>query len=199
MWTISDRRPFVSLILALVVLTWLVLWIWGQSPYGRFLSHEGLGKVDTFLNSEHIFFILVFILGWTLMTVAMMLPTSLSLITLFHSITRRRSDQVLLVALLIFGYLTVWVIFGFLAHICDWGLHKTVEHNAWLGANTWVLGTVPIILTGIYQFTPLKYYCLERCRSPLSFIMEHWRGGNGMCPGAGSSVLRLELLFCVWD
>ncbi len=178
MWTVSDRRPFIALLVALVILTWLVLWIWGQSPYGRFLSHEGLGEVEAFLNRKHVFLILIFVLGWTLMTVAMMLPTSLPLITLFHTITRQRSDQMVLVALLITGYLTIWVLFGFLAHICDWGLHETVEHNVWLGSNTWILGAAPILLAGIYQFTPLKYYCLDRCRSPFSFITEHWHGSH---------------------
>jgi len=163
---------------ALVILTWLVLWAWGHSPYGRFLSHEGLGEVEAFLNRKHVSLILIFVLGWTLMTVAMMLPTSLPLITLFHTITRQRSDRMVLVALLITGYLTIWVLFGFVAHICDWGLHETVEHNVWLGSNTWILGAAPILLAGIYQFTPLKYYCLDKCRSPFSFITEHWHGSH---------------------
>jgi predicted metal-binding membrane protein len=120
--------------------------------------------------------ILIFVLGWTLMTVAMMLPTSLPLVTLFHFITRRRSDHTLLVALLITGYLSIWILFGFAAHIGEWGLHETVEHNGWLGTNAWILGAMPILLAGVYQFTPLKYYCLEKCRSPLSFITEHWQG-----------------------
>jgi predicted metal-binding membrane protein len=166
------------LFVALVILTWLVLWAWGHSPYGRFLSHEGLGEVEAFLNRKHVSLILIFVLGWTLMTVAMMLPTSLPLITLFHTITRQRSDRMVLVALLITGYLTIWVLFGFVAHICDWGLHETVEHNVWLGSNTWILGAAPIFLAGIYQFTPLKYYCLDKCRSPFSFITEHWHGSH---------------------
>ena len=33
-----------------------------------------------------------------------------------------------------------------------------------------------LLLAGIYQFTPLKYHCLDKCRSPFSFITEHWRG-----------------------
>lgn len=33
-------------------------------------------------------------------------------------------------------------------------------------------------LAGVYQFTPLKNRCLEKCRSPLSFVVEHWQGRN---------------------
>jgi len=35
-----------------------------------------------------------------------------------------------------------------------------------------------LLLAGAYQFTPLKYRCLEKCRSPLSFVIEHWQGRN---------------------
>jgi predicted metal-binding membrane protein len=34
------------------------------------------------------------------------------------------------------------------------------------------------VLAGLYQFTPLKYQCLDKCRSPLSFIMGHWQGSH---------------------
>ena len=34
------------------------------------------------------------------------------------------------------------------------------------------------MLAGLYQFTPLKYACLDKCRSPLGFITEHWHGSH---------------------
>ena len=33
-----------------------------------------------------------------------------------------------------------------------------------------------ILLAGIYQFSALKYRCLEQCRSPLVFIAGRWSG-----------------------
>jgi predicted metal-binding membrane protein len=51
-----------------------------------------------------------------------------------------------------------------------------VEQVAWLGANAWIIGATTLGLAGIYQFTPLKYHCLTKCRSPMTFIMEHWQG-----------------------
>jgi predicted metal-binding membrane protein len=30
----------------------------------------------------------------------------------------------------------------------------------------------------VYQFTPLKYHCLDKCRSPFSFISERWGGSR---------------------
>ena len=191
MWTMpDDRKLFSALMAVLIALAWLALFVWGESPYGRFLSHEELGE-----TGEHSAYLLLFVGGWTLMTVAMMLPTSLPLVTLFYALTRKRSERPRLVGLLITGYLGVWMLFGAVIHLGDWGIHEAVERNGWLEANAWVIGTGTIALAGIYQFTPLKYYCLEKCRSPLSFIMGHWRGNYER-----SQALRLGLhhgLFCV--
>jgi predicted metal-binding membrane protein len=191
MWTMpDDRKLFTALIAALIALAWLALFIWGQSPYGQFLSHKELGEAG-----ENSTYLLLFVGGWTLMTIAMMLPTSLPLVALFYALTRQRADRPRLVGLLITGYLSVWMLFGAAAHLGDWGLHQAVERDGWLEANAWIIGAGTVALAGLYQFTPLKYYCLEKCRSPLSFIMGHWRGNHER-----SQAFRLGLhhgLFCV--
>ncbi len=174
-----DSRPFLApLLLALVALAWLVLAVWGLSPYGRFLDHQALAEIEIGLRGEYFAFLLLFVVGWTVMTVAMMLPTSLPLITLFQRLVHQRTDSRRLVGLLIVGYLSVWTLFGAFAHIGDLGIHQAEERIAWLHANNWVLAAAPLLLAGVYQFTPLKYMCLDKCRSPLSFITEHWGGSH---------------------
>jgi predicted metal-binding membrane protein len=165
-------------LVGLVTLAWLALWAWGQSPYDRFLDHEQLGELEIRLGGETALVALVFVAGWTLMTVAMMLPTSLPLITMFRSMTRGRRDGTLLVALLIAGYLGVWALFGVAAHAGDRGVHEIVDRSSWLAANSWLVAAAVLVMAGAYQFTPLKYHCLDKCRSPFSFISEHWRGGR---------------------
>jgi predicted metal-binding membrane protein len=167
------RKPFVALMVALIALAWLTLWAWGQTPYGRFLGHHSLNEVRGNASLA-----LVFVVGWTVMAIAMMLPTSLPLITLFRTLVRRRHDRARLVVLLIVGYLTVWSLFGVLVYFGDWVLHRAVEGSTWLEANAPFIGAGTLLIAGLYQFTPLKYHCLEKCRSPLSFIAEHWRGRN---------------------
>jgi predicted metal-binding membrane protein len=76
--------------------------------------------------------------------------------------------------LLVVGYLSLWTAFGMAVHLGDALLHRAMRHNAW------AIGTGILLLAGLYQFTPLKYVCLNKCRSPLSFITEHWRSSmNG--------------------
>jgi predicted metal-binding membrane protein len=195
MWpTIRDQRPFVAVFGGLVVTTWLSLWVWGQSPYSGFLSHEELEHVHAVAGGYAVIVVL-FVAAWTLMTVAMMLPTSLPLLALFYSLVRQRANRIRLVGLVVLGYLGVWTVFGALVHLADRGVHEVVAHSAVLEANEWAISAGTILLAGAYQFTALKERCLQKCRSPLSFIMERWRGGRET-----AHALRLGLshgLFCL--
>jgi predicted metal-binding membrane protein len=192
---VDDRRLFLGLLVALILLAWLALFVWGESPYGRYLDHERLAEVDLRLNAAELLPALLIVGGWTVMIFAMMLPTSLPLVSMFQRVTQRRADRRLLVVLLIAGYLLVWAAFGVFAHAGDWAVHRALERSAWLADNSWAIGAGVLLTAGVYQFTPLKYHCLDKCRSPLSFISQHWSGGN-----AAAQALRLGLhhgLFCV--
>lgn len=168
---------------ALIALAWLMLWTWTRSPYGRYIGHDDwtasgpaafLCRVVPWGNT--LVPVVLYALAWILMTVAMMLPTTLPLFNTFERITAGRPDHGRLVALLVLGYMTVWGAFGLVAH----GLHRvvlllfsSVPALAW---NSWLIGVAVISLAGAFQFSTLKYRCLEKCRTPLSFVIEHWRG-----------------------
>ena len=34
-----------------------------------------------------------------------------------------------------------------------------------------------LVVAGVFQLSPLKQVCLRRCRSPLGFLLGHWRAG----------------------
>jgi predicted metal-binding membrane protein len=200
MWPrVRDDKLFLGALAGLIGLAWTSLWLWTESPYGRFLSHEenegtaGLGKA-------YLLLLLLFVAGWTLMTVAMMLPTSLPLVAFFRALVRKRPDGVLLVSLLVAGYLAVWTAFALAVHVGDRGLHEAVERIGWLDANAWLIGAGTILLAGLYQFSPLKYKCLDKCRSPMSFVMGHWGGGNESARAFQLGVHHgLFCLGCCWS
>ncbi len=158
-------------------MAWLALWFWEQSPYGRYLSHTELGTIG--LDSETLSVLGqagLYIIGWVLMTIAMMLPTTVPLLMIFRRLSARHQSANLLLALVICGYLVVWVGFGIVAHLFDFGLHKLYDRNTWLQANPWVFGAGPLLLAGGFQFSRLKYSCLDKCRSPFGFVIRYWRG-----------------------
>jgi predicted metal-binding membrane protein len=171
----ADRRPFLGSIGALILLAWLTLWMWDRSPYARYLDHGRLAEIDT---ASLLIPAGLYLLGWILMTTAMMLPTTVPLLEIFRRLTAQRPDRSQLMALLIAGYLSVWAAFGAAAHLADWVLHELVERNPWLEANAYIIGASTLLLAGAFQFSRLKYRCLDKCRAPLSFVTSYWRGGD---------------------
>jgi predicted metal-binding membrane protein len=192
---ITDNRPFGALLIALVILCWLTLFLWGTSPYRRFLSHDSIGDLGGRISLEYTGIAIIFVAAWLLMTVAMMLPTALPLVLLFQRFVATRPNRWTLTAAVIVGYLAVWVLFGIAVHVGDLGIHTLVSRSHWLEDRSWALGATILAAAGVYQFTPLKYLCLEKCRSPFSFIVGHWRGRNPRL-----DALRLGVhhgIFCV--
>jgi predicted metal-binding membrane protein len=179
----------------LIALAWVALWGWSISPYESYLDHTTAPLLSDARGNQPLTAGLLFVVGWTMMTIAMMLPTSLPLVMLFRRMIDHRQDAGALIALLLAGYLGVWTGFGLLAYGLDLGLHELVDQRGWLPGSTWILGVAPLLLAGVYQFTPLKTMCLRRCRSPLGFVTAHWHGQH-----ARLEALRLGVdhgLFCV--
>ena len=179
----AHRRAFLPLLLALSALAWCTLWAWSRSPYGRFLDHGDwtASGPAAFLcrlvpAGDLVVPALLYSLGWILMTAAMMLPTTLPLFSVFERLTRGRADQGRLLALLGLGYMAVWGGFGLLAH----GLHALLlgwaDRVPTLTWNAWMIGAALVALAGAFQFSRLKHRCLDKCRAPLGFVIEHWRG-----------------------
>lgn len=170
-----DRAFLVGSVGVLAATAWLALWFLGRSPAGVLLHPHGLTSPAVEAPG---LIALLFVGGWTVMTVAMMLPTSLPLISVFHTIARQRVDRSLLVALVIAGYLAIWTLFGVVVYLGHLVLRWFAEGSPWLEAHSWAVSGSIMLLAGAFQFTQLKYRCLDKCRSPFSFVIEHWRGYN---------------------
>lgn len=168
-------RLFFGLVAGLILLAWLSLWRWQVSPHGRYLGHEEIEGVDS-LGNGYPTLLAVFVAGWTLMTIAMMLPTSLPLVAFFRVFVRSRPNPRVLVFLVAVGYVSVWAAFAGLIHVGDVALHEAVHQFGPLEANAWVIPAGTFLFAGAYQFTGLKWRCLDKCRSPVSFVMQNWRG-----------------------
>lgn len=180
-----DRREFYAVMGLLVTLAWFTLWVRERSSYGRYLDHGRWTEIGLAANicsvlpgGEVVFPALLYVGGWVLMTAAMMLPTTLPLLEIFHRMTRTRHDGQRLLTLVVAGYLAVWLLFGLAAHALDWFLHEVARQSIWLTFNAWVLGAAVLAAAGLFQFSELKYRCLDECRTPLSFVLRHWRGGG---------------------
>lgn len=134
-----------------------------------------------------------FLLSWQVMLAAMMLPSSLPLVHLFARASARQPRPRAAMAGLLGGYALVWTAFGALAFAFDVGVHAAVDASPWLQDHEWVLAAGVFALAGAFQFSPLKYACLDKCRHPAQFMLRFYERGAG-------GGLRLGLrhgLFCL--
>jgi predicted metal-binding membrane protein len=168
-----ERSVLVCSVLLLALAAWAVLWFADDFANGALHVHH-LGHHAQVSGS----ILLLFTGGWTVMIVAMMLPTTLPIISTFHTIASAREDRFLLVGLVIIGYIITWASFGVIIYLTYLLLHLVVNAIPFLKDNSWAAVPLLLILAGIFQFTSLKYRCLEKCRSPFSFVIEHWQGRN---------------------
>jgi predicted metal-binding membrane protein len=144
-------------------------------------------------------FVLMFTM-WMVMMVAMMLPSATPMVLMFVNANRKRHaayDPYLHTSLFASAYLVVWAGFAFIATLANWALHSGGLMTSMMGSTLPLWGGAILIAAGLYQFTPLKLACLNKCRSPLAFLMSEWREGR-----RGAFVMGLRhggyCLLCCW-
>jgi predicted metal-binding membrane protein len=111
---------------------------------------------------------------WIVMMAAMMFPSVSPTVALYARLSRRRSP----LAPLVFtsGYLVTWVIPGLVAFGIFAAAHTLFGDISWNGTGRWLAGGT-LLVTALYELTPIKNVCLGKCRSPLGFLIGSWRDG----------------------
>lgn len=117
---------------------------------------------------------LLFMAGWTVMMAAMMLPSAFPLIALYAA-TQRSEPSVVArttaVTQFTLVYLVLWALTGFPIYVASVAIATMASEALPYGV------AVVLIGAGIFQLSPLKQVCLRNCRSPLGFLLGHWRPG----------------------
>jgi predicted metal-binding membrane protein len=117
---------------------------------------------------------LAFVMSWGIMMTAMMLPSALPMISLYGATQRGGAapgPRGVPVAVFAFVYLAVWAAFGAPVYVAHTFLMA-------LPPAAFAYGIAAILLAaGVFQLSPLKHACLRACRSPLGFLLGHWRAG----------------------
>jgi predicted metal-binding membrane protein len=118
---------------------------------------------------------------WSVMMVAMMLPSALPMILLFTTLNRQRSETMsplIPTGLFVVGYLAAWVAYSALATLAQWGLHASALLSHSMSIANPYLGGCILAASGIFQWTPFREACMTHCRSPIGFLLTHWKEGR---------------------
>jgi predicted metal-binding membrane protein len=163
----ATRDPMVvASLLVLALVAWMVSIrvMDGMAMDGRY----ALGAPVAFLSV------------WVLMMAAMMFPSVWPAVIVHGRLLGRRADRGRPEpgrgTAFVSGYLLSWALYGALA----FSVVAVVRHSL-SGLSDPDLAryvVAPIALVGaVYQAAPLKRFCLDHCRAPMFWLMEHWREG----------------------
>jgi predicted metal-binding membrane protein len=125
---------------------------------------------DLTMGSASLFFAM-----WVAMMVAMMFPAAAPMILMY---SRNQSGRAVPTAIFTGSYLSVWIAFGAVAFALGFGVERLADRSMWVMENWARVAGGLLVVAGVYQLSPLKDVCLRHCRTPLGFIMSHWRAGN---------------------
>jgi predicted metal-binding membrane protein len=170
-----ERNVLLFVLLALAAGAWTIV-VWQSLTGGAAPSGGGTASILT-MGMGGVLFLAI----WVAMMAAMMFPAAAPMVMMFARVqsTRRAAGRAYTpTAIFVAGYLLVWAtagLFAFAGAVLVGGLADRVP---WLQMNGPRISGGVLILAGLYQLTPLKAACLGKCRSPLSFVLTHWRDGN---------------------
>jgi predicted metal-binding membrane protein len=183
-----ERNLLLALLGALALLGWALV-LWQSMAMSGEMASPTMG-----LDAP------LFLATWIAMMVAMMFPTAAPMILTFASVSagkRARGQAYVPTWVFVGAYLLVWTAFGVAAYLLALGAQAVSTASPWLMANAARLGGGILVLAGLYQLSPLKWACLWRCRTPLTWVLHSWRDGYG---GAFRMGLEhgLYCLGCCW-
>lgn len=186
---------------AMAILAWVYLFHTKAAMPGMDMAGMDMpGMVMPGLQAWGPSTVLLLFVMWTVMMVAMMLPSAVPMLLAFLTVNKQRQAAArpyVPVSIFLLGYLAVWTVFSAVATSAEWGLHQAALLSPAMAATSPALNGGLLIAAGIFQWTPLKRACLKGCRSPLSFLMSEWREG-----AAGAFIMGLQhgayCVGCCW-
>lgn len=196
--TLDHDRLIVTAGLAVVC---LLAWVWivpmALDMYGP-MTGASAWMMTTRWDAPHV--LLLFAM-WTVMMVAMMLPSAAPTVLLYTIVVRRSRDDaphgVRRTYAFVGGYLVIWTLFAAGATTLQRILASGLVLNPMMEfGNRWVSAAV-LAAAGLYQFTPIKVACLASCQAPAAFLAAAWKPGT-----AGAWRMGLQhgvvCLGCCW-
>jgi predicted metal-binding membrane protein len=167
-----NAGPSVVAIAMMAPVALLVLYLWSTTP--SVTSPQNLYPlgVETFARP------VLFLVGWMLMTAAMMLPSAMPLLVSLDRVARQQSSRHEIPLIAALAYLGVWGVVG----IAAWATSAAAEAYLVSHASSQVIAGLAgggLVLAGAYGLSPFASACLRACRRPFGFLARHWRGGSG--------------------
>jgi len=177
----EPARNLTSIVFGIAALSWIGLF-WQEraasglplccNPAGLFALPGSYPIEKCFRGS------LLFLAGWLLMTIAMMLPTILPSIEPFRRFTSGLQRQYALIVSVLVGYVSVWFLSGIVIVVFSVTARNTLGSTLGFVSNRGIFAPLLFLLAGLFQFVPAKRRCLARCREPQGPANKGWESSR---------------------
>ena len=173
-----NRIAILASLFGITLLAWVYLIVMALSMDDMSMTAGEMMRIRPWSGLD---FLLMFLM-WAVMMVGMMVPTAVPMTLIYAAVARKAASQstpVAPTATFVAGYIVMWCVFSVAATVTQWVLDQAALLSPMMVSNSPALGAGLLIGAGIYQWTPFKDACLQHWRSPVQFLMQHWRRGTG--------------------
>ncbi len=141
---------------------------WGQSPLAKYLVRESV----TLQWARHA----MFLLDWTLMCIAMMLPTAAPMLRAVYRLGRDRQEAIKLTIACAIAFTLVWASAGVVVRFAHGLAFNFLQSLPQSTERNQLFVSLLLGLGGVYLLLPIAQRCVTACRSPMGFVARHWTG-----------------------
>jgi predicted metal-binding membrane protein len=185
-----------------IVCSVAIAWIYLLSGAGMTMEKMDMGGGKTMLmpQSWSVGYTALIFAMWTVMMVAMMLPSAAPVIVRLASAAEKHPapmSGVWTAVLFTAGYLMVWTGFSAVATLTQWALDSAHMLSGAMAIRSGVAAGLLIGAAGLYQLSAVKLSSLRRCCSSVSLLAdEHRRSPSAVVrQGMGYGI---SCLGCCW-
>ena len=205
-----DRAIILVAVLASAALAWVyILWLSGRmmlppnagaATMPGMDSMPGMAAMAPSVQPWSLSDYLSAAVMWAVMMVGMMLPAAAPTILLYARVGRAAHGRPFAATgWFAAGYIIAWTLYSLAAALGQAGLSAFALLTPMLKSASDVLGGSVLVAAGLYQWSPLKAICLEKCQAPMLFIQQH----GGFRAGIRHSLLLgfrhgLYCVGCCW-
>ncbi|MCV0425234.1 MAG: DUF2182 domain-containing protein [Roseibium sp.] len=141
-------------------------------------------------------------LMWAMMSLAMMLPSATPMLhSYFFQLSTAKASRLSVssqVMMAVIGYLLIWLGYAVVATAAQWLLSRLGGLNDMMAPASMALTTSVLFAAGLYQFTPAKKACLQRCWYPRWTFLDN-KGENVVISGVREGLAQgWACLGCCW-
>lgn len=187
--------------------SWIMLWLWGQTTYAALLDHGNWTQAGLLQSLcadipgvSQAAALGLSALAWVVMVGGMMLPLSAKVFDQLNDTLRHHPHKTAAIGGFSLGYLIFAIFFGVILHGFGYALGRMASGSTLLTFDGWIIGVAVFGIAGLFQFSRTKtYFEAQSCCLDCGAMQAAPRVPNVVCASLISGLRHGFFCFmCCW-